>query len=178
MRLFANDFHEWRSHEWKSSANHIPSEQKIVIQGNECIILFLARYFMSWTHNFAKKQSSIVHFAIVAKEDLFWLSIVTSTHSWSLTSREREVLALWRHIRRLFFHAQIGAKAIFTGEKQPSGIHGLACKKLYYLINIHSLSCHVWYFLKWLLGGSYYITCNILTWKEHPKMHLLLDLTI
>ena len=97
-------------------------------------------------------------------------------HSWSLTSREREVLALWRHIRRLFFHAQIGAKAIFTGEKQPSGIHGLACKKLYYLINIHSLSCHVWYVLKWLFGGSYYITCNILTWKEHPKLHLLLDL--
>ena len=26
---------------------------------------------------------------------------------------------LWRHIRRLFLHAQIGAKAIFTGEEQP-----------------------------------------------------------
>ena len=31
-------------------------------------------------------------------------------------SREREVLALWRHIRQLFLHAQIDAKAIFTSE--------------------------------------------------------------
>ena len=53
------------------------------------------------------KESSVAHFAIVAKESLFWLSIVTS-HSWSVTSHEREVLVLWRHIRRLFLHAQIG----------------------------------------------------------------------
>ena len=37
-------------------------------------------------------------------------------HSWSVKSRERETLALWRHIRRLFLHAQSGAKAIFTSE--------------------------------------------------------------
>ena len=36
--------------------------------------------------------------------------------SCSVTSRERGLLALWRHIRRLFLHAQIGAKAIFTSE--------------------------------------------------------------
>ena len=37
-------------------------------------------------------------------------------HSWSVTSRERDILALWRHIRRLFLQAQIGTKAIFTSE--------------------------------------------------------------
>ena len=47
VRRFANDFHEWRSHEWKSLANRITSDQKIVIHGNECIILFLTRYFTS-----------------------------------------------------------------------------------------------------------------------------------
>ena len=31
-------------------------------------------------------------------------------------SRECRTLALWRHICRLFLHAQIGAKAIFTSE--------------------------------------------------------------
>ena len=31
-------------------------------------------------------------------------------------SREREALALWRHIRLLFLYAQIGAKAIFTSQ--------------------------------------------------------------
>ena len=30
--------------------------KKIVIDGNECIILFLTRYFMSWTHNPAKNN--------------------------------------------------------------------------------------------------------------------------
>ena len=34
-------------------------------------------------------------------------------HSWSLKSCK---LALWRHIHRLFFHVQIGTKAIFTSE--------------------------------------------------------------
>ena len=41
----------------------------------------------------------------------FWLY-----HSWSVTSRERRVLALWHHIHRLILYAQIGAKAIFTSE--------------------------------------------------------------
>ena len=40
---------EWQSHSWKSLANHLTSDQKIVIHGNEGIILFLTHYFMSWT---------------------------------------------------------------------------------------------------------------------------------
>ena len=56
------------------------------------------------------KQSSVAHFAIVADLTL-WCQ-----HKWSVTSREREALVLWRHIRRLFLYAQIGAKAIFTSE--------------------------------------------------------------
>ena len=41
VRWFANDFHEWRSHEWKSLANHLTRDQKIVIHGNSCIILYI-----------------------------------------------------------------------------------------------------------------------------------------
>ena len=78
VRRFANNFHELRSHEWKSLANCFTSDHKIVIHGNECIILFLTRYFMSWTHNSANNKSSIAHFAIVAKDGIFWLSNVTS----------------------------------------------------------------------------------------------------
>ena len=51
-------FHSWRvkiigksHHEWP----------KIVIHGNECIILFLTRYFMSWTHHPAtNKHRSLI----------------------------------------------------------------------------------------------------------------------
>ena len=41
-------------------------------------------------------------------------------HSWSVTPHECRDLALWRHIHRLFLHAQIGAKAIFYSER-PRG---------------------------------------------------------
>ena len=36
-----------------TNENHwqITSDPKTVIHGNECIILFLTRYLMSWTHN-------------------------------------------------------------------------------------------------------------------------------
>ena len=64
---------------------------------------------------FRLKQPSIAHFAIVAKEGLFCLPLWRH-HKWSVTSRERGALALWRHSRRLFSHTGIRAKAIVTSE--------------------------------------------------------------
>ena len=61
VRWFANDFHEWHSHEWKSMANHLTSDHKIVIHGNECIILSLTCYLMYWTHHSAtNKHRSLI----------------------------------------------------------------------------------------------------------------------
>ena len=57
------------------------------------------------------KLLTIVDFAIVAKGGLFWFSIVASLQLICDVARMR-VTALWRHIRRLFLHAQIGAKTI------------------------------------------------------------------
>ena len=74
VKRFANYFHEWRSHEWKSLANRITSDHKIVIHGDECIILFLTRYLTT----IPLKQLSIADFAIVTKDSLFWFGIVTS----------------------------------------------------------------------------------------------------
>ena len=96
-------------------ANHLTSDQEIVIHGNECIILFLTRYFISWTHRSATNNHrsliSPLSLGTVFSDLTLWCH-----RSWSVTSREREALALWRHFRRLFLHAQIGAKAIFTSE--------------------------------------------------------------
>ena len=107
VRWFANDFHEWRSHEWKSLANHLTSDQQIVIHGNECIISFLTHYFISWTNRFFTNNHpsllSPLSLRTVISDLTLWCH-----HSWSVTSREREALALWRHIHRLFLHAQIG----------------------------------------------------------------------
>ena len=38
---FANDFHSWLRHSWKSLANRLTRDTKIVIHGNSCIILYI-----------------------------------------------------------------------------------------------------------------------------------------
>ena len=116
VRRFANNFHEWRSHEWKSLASRITSDPKIVIQGNECIILFLTRYFMSWT--LSRLNSYRLVISPSSPRTVFSDLELYRHHSWSVASRELEVMALWRHIRRLYLRMQIGAKAIFTSEYQ------------------------------------------------------------
>ena len=116
-------------HEWGNSALFFTSDEvksqnhcgiaswvtKIVIHDNECINLFLTHYFMSWTHNSAKNN----YRSLISP---LWLWLAFSDlalwrhHSRYVTSRERGVLTLWRHIRRLFLRTQIRAKAIFTSE--------------------------------------------------------------
>ena len=108
VRRFFNDFPEWRSHEWRSLANRITSDPKIVMHGNECIILFLTRYFISWTHNSAKKHRSPI--LQLSLRTIFSDLALCRHHSWSVTSRDRGVLAFWRHIGRLFLHAPIGQR--------------------------------------------------------------------
>ena len=132
VRRFANYFHKWRSHEWKSLASRITSDPKIVIHGNECI-LFLICYLMSLnTHPLEK--SSMAHFAIVAKDGLFWLGIVTSpqlicdvTRTWStgiVTSYSSIVLVYWC---KGDLHRWIPTVNIHFS---PPSIHGLTCKKI------------------------------------------------
>ena len=42
---FTNDFHSWLRHSWKSLANRLTRDPKIVIHGNSCIILYI---FGAW----------------------------------------------------------------------------------------------------------------------------------
>ena len=94
----------WFCHEWKSLANRVTSDPKVVIHGNECIILFLARYFISWTPNSATiNYPSLI--SALSLRTVFSDLVLWRHHSWFVTSRERRVLALWHHIRRLFLHA-------------------------------------------------------------------------
>ena len=62
----------------KIITNRFTSDPKIVIQGNECIVLFLTRYFMSWTHNFAK---------------INYVSLISPLSPGTIFSD----IALWRH---------------------------------------------------------------------------------
>ena len=95
QKIIAESPHEW---------------QKIVIHGNECIILFLTRYFMSWTHKSAKNYHRALISPLLPRA-AFSDRALWRHHNWSVTSCEREILVLWRHVCLLSLHAQIGAKA-------------------------------------------------------------------
>ena len=56
VRWFDNGVYEWRSHEWKSLANHLTREKKLVILNNKSIILYLTRYLLSCAHNYTKNN--------------------------------------------------------------------------------------------------------------------------
>ena len=122
-------------HSWKSLANRITSDPKIVIHGNECIILFLTCYFMSWNTQFCQKPSSIAYFATVAKDGLFWLRIVTSPQLICVITRTRDtsIVASYLSIvlaranwRKGDLHEWITTVNI---DFSPPGIYGIACKK-------------------------------------------------
>ena len=88
---------QWLSRVTKSRVKVIdksPHEwPKIIIHGNECIILFLTRHFMFWTHRFATNN----HRSLISPLSLRTVfSNLTSWrhHNWAVTSREREALAL------------------------------------------------------------------------------------
>ena len=90
---------------------------------------------MSWTHNSAKNNYLSLDFGIVAKDDLFWLSIVTSpqliydvTWTWGtgiMTSHLSIVLARanWRNGD---LHKWITTVNI---NFSPPAIHSLACEE-------------------------------------------------
>ena len=50
MTRFANDVHSWLHHSWKSLTSHITHDQKIIIHGNSCIILY--NFYGCWFHGY------------------------------------------------------------------------------------------------------------------------------
>ena len=117
--------HEWGDSAMIFTSDEVTSEnhcrfasrvtKKFVIHGNECIILFLTRYFMSWTH----KSAENYHRALISPllpRVAFSDRALWRHYNWFVTSCEREILVLWRHICLLSLHAQFGTKAIFTSE--------------------------------------------------------------
>ena len=119
VKIIGKSHHEW---------------PKIAIHGNKYFILFLTRYCMSWTQ-FRSKQSSIVHFAIVTKDGLFWLSIVTSpqlicevtqTRGNSIVTSYSSIPLARANWHKGDLHWWITTVNI---DSSSPGIHGLACKK-------------------------------------------------
>ena len=147
-------FHEWPSHEWKSLANHLTSDQKIVIHSNECIILFLSRYFMFWTHNSAINNHRSF---ILPSSSIFCLSIMTSPQlicdvTWTSTVMSYSSIVLARaNWLEGDLHKWITTVNI---DFSPPGIHGLACKNtLSYILGC--VSCYAMLYAVMLWDGHF-----------------------
>ena len=118
-----NDFlgHEWGDLPmiFVTSENHWQIEsrvtQKSLFTATNVLFYFLHAILCLGTHNSAKNHHRWL-ISQLSPRTAFSDFALWRHHSWSVTSREREILALWRHICRLFLHVQIGAKAIFTSE--------------------------------------------------------------
>ena len=108
--IFASDKVSSENH-WQSTSQVI----KNVIHGNECFILFLTCYLMSWRHNSAKKNRCLF-LSPLSPRKIFSDLALWHHHDWSVWCHSNARLALWHHICRLFLHAQIGTNAIFTSE--------------------------------------------------------------
>ena len=78
-------------------------------------------YFISYTQfyisntPFCYKQLLFAYFAIVARDSLFWLNIVTSSQLICNVTRMRGT-GIVTSYASIFLHVQIGTKAIFTSE--------------------------------------------------------------
>ena len=120
VRWFVNDFHEWRSHGWKSLRNRFTSDQNIVIHGNEYIILFLTCYILFPEHTILLKTIIGCSFRHCRQGQSFLTKHcdVTTVDLWHHANAK-----YWHcdviHICQLFLHAPIRPKAIFTSEWQP-----------------------------------------------------------
>ena len=109
VRRFGNDFHEWRSHERKSLPNRIRRDKKSLFTITNVLLYFL-HAILCPEHTFTLKTLIDRWFRQMSLKTVFSDLALWRHHSWSVTSRERVVLTLWRHIRRLFLHAQIWCK--------------------------------------------------------------------
>ena len=123
MKRFANDFHSWRM------------TQKSLFTVTNVLFYFLHPILCS-QHTNPLKHVSIAYFAIVAKDRIFWLSIVTSPHlicdvtqTWGtgiVTSYSSTVLACANLTKGDLHEWKTTVNINFS----PPSINGLACKKI------------------------------------------------
>ena len=132
---FANNCHEWRCHDWKSFTNRTTSDKKIVIHGNKYIIVFLTRYFVvSWKHNSTKDN----HRSLISPLSLRTvLCDVTTVDLWRQTNAKYwycEVIFIDCSCKQMYKMTKMRSSLLHSNCEYrffTTGIHGLACKKLY-----------------------------------------------
>ena len=101
--------------EWKSLSNRLMSDKKLLFTVTNVLFYFL-HDILCHEHTNPLKNYHRALISPLLPRAAFSDRALWRHHNWSVTSCEREILVLWRHICLLSLHAQIGAKAIFTSE--------------------------------------------------------------
>ena len=102
--------YHFRSREWKSLPSYLTSDKKSVLT----VISYTLAYILTeHTNPLKNTRLLILPFSPrTASSDLaLWRH-----HNSICDVTEREVLVLWRHIRRMFLHVQIDWMKIFISE--------------------------------------------------------------
>ena len=89
--IFTSDF-VTRENRWQIASR---VTQKIVTYGNECVNLFLTRYFMFWTHNVAK--------TIIDR----WIRHCRQGRSFLTKNCEVTTIDLWRHANVDYWYCDV-----------------------------------------------------------------------
>ena len=101
--------------------SNLTAKKHFFVFSKVCIInraYFQEQAVTRWTHKSAKNYHRALISPLLPRA-AFSDRALWRHHNWSVTSCEREILVLWRHICLLLLYAQIGAKPIFTSELQP-----------------------------------------------------------
>ena len=114
VRRFAFNFHEW-----VTSENHWQIAPRVTQKSLFTVTIVLSYFLyvmLCPEHTIPLKNNNRLLISPLLLRTAFSDLALRRHLNWSVTSRERGVLALRRHIHQLFLQAQIGAMAIFTSE--------------------------------------------------------------
>ena len=106
VRWFANDFHDLQI------ISRVTKRSFFMVMN---VLFYSLHAFYFLNTQICQKQSSIAHFAIVTKDGLFWLSIVTSPQLICDITQTRGTSIVMSY-SWIVLACTIGAKAMFTNE--------------------------------------------------------------
>ena len=132
VRQFGNDFHEWRSHEWKSLPNSLTSDKKKALFMVTNVLFYFLHTILC--HEHTNPLRTIIE-----------RSFRHCCQGWPFLTEHCDVttIDLWRHVNAKYWYCDIifvfchctrklaqRRSSLVNIDISPPGIHGLACKNM------------------------------------------------
>ena len=160
---FANDFHSWLRHSWKSLANRLTRDPKIVIHGNSCIILYICMHVICvretnthaghkthrnmWKCEVAVSRQSYIHFNTITlingMESIH--SIPMSFGKWPLFIKEMSKKILVGHLVVCSLTMKHTRVVSLNARQAKPGVHLVDTTRVCFIVNEHTTKCSCFY---------------------------------